>query len=246
MKNLIKYYLTLKFIRDSLEQKNLENVETTQVKETLKKNYENELNLRDDITFMGSLIDLGQAQYQIEWQRLGTMQQSAGVLIGILGIVYAVIVTFLSLSGSVNSLTDTIYFRTILLPTLFIDVISTVISMICFFRMIWPKAITSLELPSVLFKKYNDVHLYTRFYESLKSWDLPLKELDTFLEERLNYYLYSLRFIGYSYTLILLFILTLMIRFIPYEFNFWIYYTIISFISIVYFMIVFKKLRRKK
>lgn len=246
MKNLIKYYLTLKFIKETLDQRNSPKSDANSGKDILKEQYENELKIRDDITFMGSLIDLGQAQYQIEWQRLGTMQQSAGVLIGILGIIYAVIVTFLSLSNSSNSLTDTDYFKIILLPTLFIDVASTMISMICFFRMIWPRAITSIELPSILFKKFNDVHLYTRFYESLKSWDIPLKELDLFLEEKLKYYLYSLRFIGYSYSIILLFILTLMLRFIPYEFNMHIYYILLSLISLIYFIIVFHKLRRNK
>jgi hypothetical protein len=239
MKSLIKFFLTLQFLQDALSNYKLKEIPI----DTNKQPDESSRRYDEDISFMGGLNDVGMGQYQLEWERIGTMHQSASVLIGILAIVYAAIIAILSLS---NELIKTDYFRNILLPSIYWILFSTFLSMVSFFFMIFPKRITSINTPLTLYKQIEGPDLYSRLYELMHILETPLKELHDYLEDKLIFYSYSLYLIGYSYLLTFLFFVALLIKLTAGGMNGYVYCYLIVSLSIIYSTTIFFKRIHKK
>jgi hypothetical protein len=105
----------------------------------------------DEITqFSAVLVDVGMAQYQIEWQRVAMMQQSAGILIAALAIIYSIFGSLISQQQPLN-LAPTLL--RVVVPTLVCAVLFSVLTTYFFFRVISRKRIKALAPPTRLLKE---------------------------------------------------------------------------------------------
>lgn len=104
----------------------------------------------EEVRFLGTLGEIGLNQYQIEWQRISMMQQSAGTLLATLAIIYSVISAFLSQPNALQMPTEAM---ALFVPT-FITATAFAITATCyFFAVISPKQVKAIATPKTLYRE---------------------------------------------------------------------------------------------
>ena len=70
----------------------------------------------DRFVILGAITDNSNIQYQVEWQRISNMQQSAGVLVAAIAIVVAGVMTLIGMLNTNLGSNEAEYANAVLLP----------------------------------------------------------------------------------------------------------------------------------
>lgn len=149
---------------------------------------ENNTELQETATFWGSLVDVGLNEYQVEWQRISSMQQSAGILVAALAIIYSAMFLFFSLSFENNFLITNQFIANIIFPTFSLDIFFTIITTFYLFHVIWPKKVIGMPSPLNIDKQISEGDLMQKIFELLTVLDKPINEIHKHVEGKQRYY----------------------------------------------------------
>ncbi len=117
--------------------------------------------IRDFTTFNSSLTDVGLSCYQVQWQRVGNMQQSAGVLMTAIAILYSAMFIFIGYFIDKNIFKDNIQLSQIIVPTFIINMIFLLLTTVFLFRVIWPCKVKGIPTPDEIQKKNEETIIET-------------------------------------------------------------------------------------
>ena len=243
MKKLLKYIISLHFVNKLLK----ENDSMTKSKNGNKdiQNYQIDKKKDEEKVISGTLIDVGLSEYQVEWQRIGNMQQSSSILKALIAIVYSVIVIFLNKDYSENI--DTIkYFNQIVLHSFVIDTIFLILSFIFFILLLIPANIRCLSTPLDIFNNFKLNTLYERFFEILNILDNSLINLNAHLYKKFLKYTLSLWFCSITLAVQIIFITDIIVFKLVNGFYILYYYIVIVLIILslsILFIIKYFKLK---
>ncbi len=145
----------------------------------------NKIQTMEKTQFWGNLSDVGLVLYQVEWQRIGNMQSSAGVLMTAITIIYSAIFLFFSISGSV---TNNKIIADIVIPAFCINAIFISITTYYLFKVIWPKKVKGIPSPITIEKQFEQGQLGQKIYELVKMMDIPINELHQHIQEKQRYF----------------------------------------------------------
>ncbi len=195
--------------------------------------------------FWGMLADIAMGQYGIEWQRLGNMQQSAGVLVAAIALIYSGLI-FLMQSlittplGS-NPIIDEESFVTLLVTLLFFT-----ISIFYLFAVLWPKSFKTIAPPLKIddaFKRDQDLtSLSTRVFALLSLLNQPIITIDSLVQKKQQKYHKALVATVISFVLTSLIIIKLLLKInMPAAWRTFYYITLAILTSLSICYIVFAK-----
>jgi len=191
----------------------------------------------EEMTLLAGLVDIGLTEYEIEWQRIATMQQSASILIGIIAIVYSANFIFLP--------TDTFFsenvFNYVVRPTVILNTLSIVISLFYFLKLILPRHYIGLNTPINIYKDLKTNSLFERLYELIHIIGIPLKNINNNLNLKHEDYFNCLRYSFYTLLIQLVLIGSIFAYNFFNDINICIYYVLLSFISLIYFIFFHKQ-----
>lgn len=199
--------------------------------------------LKDSIGVLSSIIDTGLCQYNIEWQRISTMQQSAGILIAGLTIVVSALVVFLNLDESSFLITNRIYLNQIIFPLVYMGFIFVCLALVFFFRVIWPKNIMALPHPKELYRNLTHEELWKNLATIINKADNSINSIHEHVQNKQIDYLKSLLFLIASIitTGLILLLLLLKVSFLQaILFYYWVTLTLIVIIFITFVFIRIK------
>ena len=149
---------------------------------------EDKTKIQETASFWGSLVDVGLNEYQVEWQRISSMQQSAGILVAAIAIIYSAVFLFFSLSFENDLIGNNQFLAKLIFPTLFLDIFFTIITTVYLFHVIWPKKVIGMPSPLSLDKQISKGDLRQKLFELLTTLDKPINEIHEHVERKQAYY----------------------------------------------------------
>jgi hypothetical protein len=149
---------------------------------------EDEHQSKDTVTTFGAILDSAYTQYQVEWQRIGNMQQSAGALVSAMAIIYSALSIVILLPSDSPCLKDTQYFNLILLPAYFTDLLFLLITTFFFFMVIWPKDVKAITSPMAIANQLKEKQLWQNLADLIRDHDESIRNLHELVQSKQTRY----------------------------------------------------------
>lgn len=145
------------------------------------------LRVEEDTTYIGAIVDVAIGQYQVEWQRIGNMQQSAGILVATLAIIFTVLTSYFGTLSSASTSPD-LYFDRILAPCFYVCLLAVAAATILLVLVIVPTRVKAIPYPRDLIHEAEGQDLAHRLGWLIRIFSDSLKDLHTHVETRQRRY----------------------------------------------------------
>jgi hypothetical protein len=163
----------------------------------------------EEYALLGTIVDYGFMYYQLEWNRVFSLQNNASLLLAIMGVI-ATLVTFIPGwlhydSGLVyNKLNNISLSSAVLWASLFFFLLSLFFSVL----VLWPGKFKALPGPLLLDKNLlKNKDLRTSFFDLINWMDEACNGISNYVERRKSYYKLALFYLAVSLFLALIGIL---------------------------------------
>ncbi len=166
----------------------------------------------DPFVVLSAVIDNANTQYQVEWQRVGNMQQSAGALVAAIAIVFSAIVAFLSLKDDSSAVRDTAYVNGVLLPLLAFALTFLSLATVFFFRVVWPGKVKGLPLPAAMYEDLGQKALWQAMGEVIAKCDVCIGSVHDHVQGKQRDYRRALIACAAAFAGVAVLIIALLIR----------------------------------
>jgi len=190
--------------------------------------------LRDTIAGLTSVVEVGLFEYQVEWGRISSMQQSAGILIAGLAIVVSTLFAFVNSMMTSSTPTNFTFFNHIVYPTVAVALAFVALTMLYFFRVIWPRVVRGLPHPKSLRLQLKHPQLWQNLAVIIDRTDGAVSNIHSYVEQRQLYFLIALRFFAASAIFTAISSIMMMSNAICLEMYKFYYWSILALVTIVY------------
>ncbi|MBN1215569.1 MAG: hypothetical protein JXA99_08995 [Candidatus Lokiarchaeota archaeon] len=242
MKKLFKYFITFHTINKLIKEDKEQHINNKYF--DIQK-YQVDKEKDEEKVIAGTLIDVGLSEYEVEWQRIGNMQQSSSILVALIAIIYSVVITFLTMNQP-ETLYQLTFFNKIIYPTIIIKTIFLIPSLFLFLLLLIPGDIISLNTPLNIYNNFKLKSLYERSFEILNVLDKSLIDLNNYVSSKILKYTLCLGFSSITLSIQVILISAYVISKLGYDINLISYYIAIVALTITVFSIYFLKYKKLK
>lgn len=206
---------------------------------------ENNKNAIENNTFWGSLTDIGLSEYEVEWQRISSMQQSAGILVATLTIIYSGVFLFFSHYSTLMSDGNVNSYQTFLSALVFFDLFFAIITTIFLFLVIWPKKVNGLPTPISIDEQIHHNELGINLYDTIKMISQSIDNIHSHVEKKQVYYTKGLTSCIYAFILTALILILLLNEQSNVDVLIYIGYILLLISSLLFLYLIFIKRDKK-
>jgi hypothetical protein len=191
--------------------------------------------------FLGALVDSAHTQYQVEWQRIGNMQQSAGALVAAMAIAYSALLAFIILPADSPFIKDVDYLNKVILPGCFVGLFFLSLTTYFFFRVIWPKDVKGLPPPTKLAEQLADDQLWKNLSDLIRRTNGSITDLDKLVQSKQLHYRRALISCSTAFSLTLLIVSFLLYKASWFGTKQFFYYFLLSAGTFIVLLIIFTR-----
>lgn len=196
---------------------------------------------QETTAFLGALLDSANTQYQVEWQRIGNMQQSAGALVAAMAIAYSVLLAFIILPPDSPFIKDLDYLNKVVLPGCFVGLFFLSLTTVFFFRVIWPKDIRGLPPPMKLGEQIAEDQLWKNLSDLVRRTNGPIMDLHNLVQTKQLHYHRALISCSTAFSVTLLIVLLLLYKASWFSARQFFYYFLLMSLTVIMLMIIFRR-----